>query len=200
MFLKGILIGLIFGVPVGALGAMTVQRTWEYGIKAGLLTGMGSSIADCIYAAIGVFGLTVISDFLLQHQTAIHLVGGAIVLFMGIRLLFRKGEAAEVPAVSGKVRMMLSSFAVGITNPAAILTFLFAFSWFGIAGDNTKGSGWLVVLGVFVGTYLWWGGLAAAVALTRKKKRADSFRKMNRIFGVVLSLFGILVFIRAIPI
>ena len=142
MFLKGILIGLIFGVPVGAVGAMT------------------------------------------------------IVMFMGIRLLFRKGEAAEVPVVSGKVRMFLSSFAVGITNPAAILTFLFAFSWFGIAGDNTKAGGWLVVLGVFVGTYLWWGGLAAAVALARKKKRVDSFRKMNRIFGVVLSLFGILVFIR----
>ncbi len=157
MFLKGILIGLIFGVPVGAVGAMTVQRTWEHGIKAGLLTGMGSSIADCIYAAIGVFGLTIISDFLLQYQTAIHLVGGTIVLFMGIRLLFRKGEAAEVTVVSGKV-------------------------------------------GVFVGTYLWWGGLAAVAALARKKKRADSFQKMNRIFGVVLSLFGILVFIRAIPI
>ena len=195
MFLKGILIGLIFGVPAGAVGAMTVQRTWEHGIKA----GMGSSVADCIYAAIGAFGLTIISDFLLQYQTAIHLVGGTIVLFMGIRLLFRKGEA-EVPVVSGKVRMFLSSFAVGITNPAAILTFLFAFSWFGIAGDNTKASGWLVVLGVFVGTYLWWGGLAAAAALARKKKRADSFQKINRIFGVVLSLFGILVFIRAIPI
>jgi threonine/homoserine/homoserine lactone efflux protein len=86
MFFKGILIGLIFGVPVGAVGAMTVQRTWEHGIKAGLLTGMGSSVADCIYAAIGVFGLTIISDFLLQYQGAIHLVGGAIVLFMGIRL------------------------------------------------------------------------------------------------------------------
>lgn len=200
MFFKGILIGLIFGVPVGAVGAMTVQRTWEHGIKAGLLTGMGSSIADCIYAAIGAFGLTIISDFLLQYQGAIHLVGGTIVLFMGIRLLFRKGEAAEVPEVSGKVRMFLSSFAVGITNPAAILTFMFAFSWFGIAEDNTKAGGWLVVLGVFVGTYLWWGGLAAAVALARKKKRVDSFRKMNRIFGVVLSLFGIPVFIRAIPI
>ena len=82
--------------------------------------------------------------FSLQYQTAIHLAGGTIVLFMGIRLLFRKGEAAAVPEVSGKVRMFLSSFAVGITNPAAILTFLFAFSWFGIAGDNTKASGWLV--------------------------------------------------------
>lgn len=62
LLLKGILIGLLFGVPVGAVGAMTVQRTWEHGIKAGLLTGMGSSIADCIYAAIGAFGLTMVSD------------------------------------------------------------------------------------------------------------------------------------------
>ena len=199
MFIKGILIGLIFGVPVGAVGAMTVQRTWEHGIKAGLLTGMGSSIADCIYAAIGAFGLTIISDFLLQYQGAIHLVGGTIVLFMGIRLLFRKEEALEVPAVSGKVRMFLSSFVVGITNPAAILTFLFAFSWFGIAEGSTPENGWLVVLGVFIGTYLWWGGLTTAVALARKKKRTDNLRKTNRIFGVVLSLFGIFVFIRAIP-
>lgn len=199
LLLKGILIGLLFGVPVGAVGVMTVQRTWEHGIKAGLLTGMGSSIADCIYAAIGAFGLTMVSDFLLEYQTAIHLAGGTIVLFMGIRLLFRKGEAAKIPAVSERVRMFLSSFLIGITNPAAILTFLFAFSWFGIAGGSTSENGWLVVLGVFIGTYLWWGGLTAAVALARKKKRTDNLQKMNRIFGAVLSLFGIFVFIRAIP-
>ena len=200
MIFKGILIGLIFGLPVGAVGAMTVQRTWEHGIKAGLLTGMGSSAADCIYAGIGAFGLTVVSDFLLKYQTVIHLAGGMMILLMGLGLLLRKAETAQIPEVPGMFKMFLSAFAVGITNPAAILTFLFAFSWFGIAGDNTKAGGWPVVLGVFVGTCIWWGGLAAVVALARKKKRADSFRKMNRIFGVVLSLFGILVFIRAIPI
>ena len=199
LLLKGILIGLLFGVPVGAVGAMTVQRTWENGIRAGLLTGMGSSVADCIYAGIGAFGLTMVSDFLLEYQTVIHLVGGAIVLFLGIRLFLRKGEEAEVPAVSGKWKMFLSSFAVEITNPAAILTFLFAFSWFGITEGGVPGNGWLVVAGVFIGTYLWWGGLSAAVALARKKKRIGSFQKMNRIFGTVLSLFGILVFIQAFP-
>lgn len=199
LLLKGILIGLLFSVPVGAVGAMTVQRTWEHGIRAGLLTGMGSSVADCIYAGIGAFGLTMVSDFLLEYQTVIHLVGGAIVLLMGIRLLFRKGEEAEIPAVSGRWKMFLSSFAVGITNPAAILTFLFAFSWFGITEGSTSGNGWLVVLGVLIGTYLWWGGLSVAVALARKRKKTGSFYKMNRIFGTVLSLFGILVFIRALP-
>ena len=154
MIFKGILIGLIFGLPVGAVGAMTVQRTWEHGIKAGLLTGMGSSAADCIYAGIGAFGLTVVSDFLLKYQMVIHLAGGMMILLMGLGLLLRKAETAQIPEVPGMFKMFLSAFAVGITNPAAILTFLFAFSWFGIAGDNTKAGGWPVVLGVFVGTYM----------------------------------------------
>lgn len=66
--LHGILIGLLFGLPVGAVGTMTVQHTWNSGIKAGLFTGLGSSVADCFYAVIGVFGITFISDFLLDHK------------------------------------------------------------------------------------------------------------------------------------
>lgn len=33
--LKGILIGLLFGLPVGAVGALTVQRTLSHGMRAG---------------------------------------------------------------------------------------------------------------------------------------------------------------------
>ena len=78
--------------------------------------------------------------------------------------------------------------------------FLFDFSWFNIVEGGVGKNGWLVVLRIFVGTYFWWGGLTAVVAFARRKKRTESFQKMNRIFGAVLSLFGILVFIRAIPI
>lgn len=45
-FWKGLLIGLIFGVPAGAIGALTIGRTLEKGFAAGFLTGMGSSAAD----------------------------------------------------------------------------------------------------------------------------------------------------------
>ncbi|MCI8504584.1 MAG: LysE family transporter [Lachnospiraceae bacterium] len=198
LLLKGILIGLLFGVPVGAVGAMTVQRTWEHGIREGLLTGMGSSAADCIYAGIGAFGLTMVSEFLLEYQTVIHLAGSAIMLYLGICLFFPQKELTEVPAVSGRWKMFLTSFAVGITNPAAILTFLFAFSWFGITGGSASEDGWLLVAGVFIGTYLWWGALCAAVALAKSKKKTGNIQKMNRIFGAVLSLFGVIVFMRAI--
>lgn len=45
--LKGIFIGLVFGAPAGAVGALCVQRSLLYGAKSGLITGLGSSAADC---------------------------------------------------------------------------------------------------------------------------------------------------------
>lgn len=52
---RGLLIGLIFGVPAGAIGALTIQRTLNGGFAAGLSTGLGSSAADLLYACAGIF-------------------------------------------------------------------------------------------------------------------------------------------------
>lgn len=197
-FLRGVLIGLLFGVPAGAVGAMTVQRTWNYGIKAGLLTGFGSSVADCIYACVGAFGLTVISEFLLKYQTVINLAGGGLVMYMGLHLLLSKKKPDEIPSVSGRIKTFLSSFLVGITNPAAVLTFLFAFSYFGISGDTNLIQGICLVSGVFLGTYLWWMALSVIVSILKGKQKKDHMQIMNRIFGVILCLFGMVVFIRII--
>lgn len=197
--LKGICIGLLFGIPAGAVGALTVQRTLHGGAKAGLFTGLGSSAADCFYASVGVFGLTFISDFLLRFQTAIHLLGGGLVLFMGVRLLIKKEIAAgAVPQAIGFAGMFLSSFMIGITNPAAILTFLFAFSWFGISGRMFLSDGLLLVSGVFAGTYLWWGALTVGAGFVGKRMDRVNLWGSNRVFGGILCLLGIVVFLRLI--
>lgn len=196
-FLRGILIGLLFGLPVGAVGTMTVQRTWNGGIKAGLFTGLGASAADCFYACVGVFGLTLISDFLLKNQVMINIFGGGFVLFMGIRLLVKRDApaGARVETVP-PVKMFLSSFAVGITNPAAILTFLFAFSYFGISGGAGLSKGILLVCGVFIGTFIWWGTLSAVTNIVKHRTERFHFRYMNQIFGMLLCLFGAVVLLR----
>lgn len=195
--LRGILIGLLFGLPVGAVGALTVQRTFSHGAKAGLLTGLGSSVADCFYACVGTFGLTLISDFLLRYQTVINLLGGGLILFLGIRLLLRREEPQQ-QNVEDTVffKMFLTSFAVGITNPAAILTFLFAFSYFGISGNAGWMQGLALVCGVFIGTYLWWGALTSLAGIVKKKAKRFRFRQFNLIFGGILCLFGLAVFLR----
>lgn len=191
---KGILIGLMFGVPIGAIGAMTVQRTLDHGFGAGALTGLGSSVADCLYACVGVFGLNFISDFLLKYQIIINFIGGAFVLIMGTSQFVKK-PAENSPQNSTKgAKMFLSSFAVGITNPAAILTFLFAFTYFDIAALSGVLSGILLVAGVFIGTYIWWGTLSGVICVIKRKLGNRRLPYMNKIFGTVLILFSVLIF------
>lgn len=195
--IKGILIGLLFGMPAGAVGAMTAQRTLNYGMKAGLLTGLGASVADCLYACIGAFGVTIVSDFLLQYQSIIHLVGGGLILGMGIRMLrMKNGKQQNTLSAQGGIRMFMSSFAIGITNPAAILTFLFAFSWFGISEQVAIKEGIGLVCGVFVGTYIWWATLAEVVTILKKRAKSNHLQSMNRVFGIILFLFGLIVLFR----
>ncbi|MCC8128226.1 MAG: LysE family transporter [Clostridiales bacterium] len=197
--LKGILIGLMFGLPVGAVGTMTVQRSWNYGFHAGLLTGLGSSIADCLYAAVGAFGLTVISDFLMEYQTIITVVGGTFVLWMGIRLL-RKDEEVLPKEMESLcyAKMFFSAFTVGITNPAAILTFLFAYTWFGIGDIASHLDGGLLVLGVFIGTYTWWLLLTSVTRIMKQKIGEKKTFRLNKIFGAILVMFGLVIFIRLV--
>lgn len=195
--LRGALIGLLFGLPVGAVGALTVQRTWNFGVKAGLLIGLGSSVTDCLYACVGAFGLTLVSDFLLSWQSAITAAGGALIFAMGLKSLIRpQGELQPDKEVLGGVRLFCTSFAIGITNPAAILTFLFAFSYFGISQVRGWSDGILLVAGVFVGTYFWWGILSALTQLVKRKAARFQLRSMNRIFGGILCMFGAIVFLR----
>ena len=194
--LKGILIGLLFGVPVGAVGTMTIQRTLEHGGKAGLITGIGSSVADCIYASIGAFGLTLVSDFLLKYQTAITVIGGGFIIAMGIRSFAGKPQKKSEPQKeSAGMGMFLSAFVVGITNPAAILTFLFAFSYFNLTAGMTVLNGALLVLGVLAGTFIWWLSLSFAAGRFREKAVRHP-TALSRIFGCLLFIFGMVMWIR----
>ncbi|MCM1560561.1 MAG: LysE family transporter [Butyrivibrio sp.] len=194
--LKGVLIGFLFGIPVGAVGTMAAQRAFSHGFGAGLKTGLGSSAADCFYAVCGAFGITFVSDFLLKYQTVINVLGGSLILAMGLRLVFGRKEQAAVEEPVGGIKMFLSSFAVGITNPAAILTFLFAFSYFGITGKTGLADGIQLVSGVFIGTCIWWCLLSAAVVFVKKRTGNRRLRHMDRVFGTVLAVFGATVFIR----
>lgn len=197
--LKGILIGLIFGVPAGAVGALCVQRSLLYGAKSGLVTGLGSSAADCFYAAIGAFGITLVSDFLTKYQTVINLIGGLLILAMGISILLKKwGSSTETEKRMNYTTMFMSSFGVGITNPAAVITFLFAFSYFGIDGKQGVFNGAALVLGVLFGALAWWIILSSITEMIKKKQEDKGCNRLNKIFGVIMICFSVIVFARTI--
>ena len=66
LLLKGMLVGMIIAVPVGPVGVLCIRRTIFHGRLAGFLSGIGAATADAVFGIIAGFGLTVISDVLLD--------------------------------------------------------------------------------------------------------------------------------------
>src|SRR5690606_14234225 len=64
--LNGLLIGISVAAPVGAMGVLIIRRTLAYGAPAGFVSGLGVATADASYALIAAFGLTFISNALID--------------------------------------------------------------------------------------------------------------------------------------
>jgi len=197
--LKGILVGLVFGVPAGAIGALTIQRSLSHGFWAGLATGLGSSAADVLYACVGVFGVTVISDFLLQYETVIAIIGGALIVGLGGLIFFKKGTGkTENTGRANLGACFGSSFAIAIANPATVLSFLVAFASFGIGAIRSAAQGAALVTGILLGTGCWWCALAGLSAKFRERVTGRAYQVLNRLLGILMVLFGLIMILRTV--
>lgn len=198
-FIRGIAIGIIFGVPIGVIGVLTIQRILIYGLKAGLLSGLGSSVADVLYAAIGCFGLTLFSNLLLKYKLLITCTGCVLIVAIGIKLITSKTKLENTPkGFDHSANFFASSFVIGITNPIAILTFMLAFSAFGISGTLSIINGISVMAGVFSGTCFWWFLLVLFIKIFHEKFIKYGIVKLNRIFGTIVIILAAFILVKMI--
>jgi len=89
------------------------------------------------------------------------------------------------------LRMNASALALTLTNPATILSFIAIFAGLG-GGGRGGGNATLLVIGVLVGSALWWLLLSTGVAALRGRITPRMVRWINRLSGAVLVLFGLL--------
>ncbi len=79
-----------------------------------------------------------------------------------------------------------------ITNPMTIMSFLGAFAGLGMGGSQTGiASAVALVIGVFVGSALWWLALSLVIGMFRDRIHVSALGWINRISGVILSVFGL---------
>jgi threonine/homoserine/homoserine lactone efflux protein len=194
-FLKGLIIGFVIAAPVGPIGVLCARRTLMHGRRAGFFSGMGAATADAIYGFIAAFGLTFISAFLVDHQFTFRLVGGGLLLYLGGKaFLARPVKKIDLPrSARHYAGMYTSTFFLTLTNPMTILSFAAVFAGFGLAG--TKGSilaAGVLVLGVFLGSAVWWLFLVGLFSLYRRRFQAHQLGWVNRIAGTIIAASGIL--------
>ena len=200
LFFKGLVLGFSIAAPVGPIAILCIRRTVQFGRLSGLFSGLGAAAADTFYALIAALGLTFISNFLMGCQFWLRLLGGVFLLYLGWRTFFNKSRE-KLPTMSHTtvVNDFISTFFLTVANPLTVLSFLAIFAGLGISDlKGNYGEALLLVIGVFLGSSLWWLILSEGVTLFRKKISQEIMAWINRIAGILIAGFGVLVLLTLI--
>ena len=194
--LKGLILGFSIAAPVGPIGVLCIRRTLTDGRAAGLVSGLGAASADALYGCIAGFGLTLLSDFLVSQQFWLRLVGGLFLFYLGIKtLLARPAQESASAQGTGLLGAYTSTLFLTLTNPMTILSFAAIFAGLGVAStDGDYASAALLVLGVFLGSALWWLLLSGGVSLFRARFNLSALTWVNRLSGAIILAFGVAAF------
>ncbi|MBI5720453.1 MAG: LysE family transporter [Burkholderiales bacterium] len=191
-FLQALWIGLAIAAPVGPIGLLVIQRTLDHGRVVGLATGLGAAVADACYGAVGAFGVVVVMNALQAARVPLALAGGALLLWLAWRSWSAAPaeQAAKVEAAPGLGSSFAATFALTLSNPATILSFI---AIFGAMGARRAGplAPLPMVLGVLLGSALWWLLLSAGVARLRHHLDLRARRWVGRISALLLAGFAL---------
>ncbi|CAG0956174.1 hypothetical protein ARNL5_00524 [Anaerolineae bacterium] len=198
--LKGLIIGFAMAVPIGPLGVLCIRKTLTEGRGRGMVIGLGAATVDALYSAIAAFGLTVVLDVIEGQAFWVRLVGGVLLLVLGIRTLKAKRttDPSQFFESRGLWGIYLSSLVLALTNPLSIFAFIAVFAMLGLGQEHGVAEAILLVLGVFVGSNLWFQSLGTVATLFYGKITAGGMRWVSRVAGILIIVSGIVLFAGAI--
>jgi len=178
---KGIWLGFCIAAPVGPIGTLVLKQSLRRGYRAGLASGLGAALADMCYGFLAVAGVRLAA----AYARPIAVLGGFFLLWLAWKS-WREAPAEGVAVIQrdGPLRNVPTTFLLTLSNPMTILSFAAM-----VAGVGTGAAAYFV-LGVFLGSMLWWTILSTTSAwITAFIKLRGVV--LNRVAAVTLATFGI---------
>ena len=206
LLLKGVIIGILIAAPVGPVGVLCIRRTINDGWPAGLIAGSGAALADALYGAVAAFGIVYVSDFILDNQVLLKLIGGGLLIIIGAKMIYDRSPVVTHPDIDTEsddqqlqqnpFSEFVTTFFITLTNPGTIIAFIAIFAGLGIANYSDKPiSASILVAGVFIGALAWWTSLNLFVGRFDHKIGINIQRRINLISGAVILAFVGVVFL-----
>lgn len=196
--MKGILIGLSVSVPLGPIGMLCIQRTLNRGQKHGLVTGLGATTSDILYAIVTLFFLSYVIGFIEDHKFIIQLIGSVIIVFFGY-WIFNTNPRAQ-PRVSAGEKSdsslwsdYFTSFALTLSNPLILFVLIALFSQMDfVSSANSPGKVIFAFFSIALGATLWWFVLTGLASRFRHRFNLRGLKFINRLTGAAIMLIGII--------
>jgi threonine/homoserine/homoserine lactone efflux protein len=203
LIIAGVVIGLIAAAPIGPVNLICIRRTLAFGTVNGFIAGLGAALGDALFAAITAFGLTAIMDIIRGYSTYLQVGGGILLIAFGIHTYLtlpdptqpREKRSLSDSEKASLVRVIVSTFALTMTNPATMFGFAAMFASLSavanVHADYLDAA--IIVGGVACGSTLWWFTLTSTIGFFHAKIDAATMKVINHGSGVVVGLFGIAV-------
>jgi threonine/homoserine/homoserine lactone efflux protein len=194
LLLRGFALGFAIAASPGPIFFLCLRRTLLRGRLHGFVSGLGVATADALYAAIAAFGFAVVLSVVASGRRPFALVGGAVLIGLGLLILFERRAQPTAPATSraGLAWAYLSTLGLTITNPATIISFAALAATLSLGA----GSGLLrpaaLVAGVLLGSAAWWCVLALGASLLRARLTPAVIQAVNTFSGLAITALGML--------
>jgi threonine/homoserine/homoserine lactone efflux protein len=193
IYLKSLLAGLAVSIPFGPASVLAIRRTLQRGFMLGLFSALGIVIADTIWGTLTGFGLTSLTEGIVELLLRLQRIGGGALMCCGILLFLRRPPSQIIPVVANSPwRSWLATFGITLANPFIPVLFAAAFASLGL--DNFLPSvrllGWMIA-GILSGTILWWCFLCGIITLLHRQVKTSAYAWLNRLSGLLLMVFGL---------
>ncbi len=199
--LNGLILGFLIAIPIGPISILCIRKSLSIGTLSGFFTGLGAATADGFYGAVAAFGLTFVSNFLIDQKIPLQVVGIVFLLYLGIKTFFEK-PVAETSIYNQKKKNLffdyISTFGLTIVNPMTIASFIAVFASIGFVASGNYKDASLLTLGVFLGSTIWWIILSNLMGILRKKADNKLLTIINKISGIIIIIFATLIIINLI--
>ncbi len=198
VILVGVMMGLAFAAPPGAVTAETLRRGLHGGFRQALSVQIGSLIGDGSYALIAFLGAAA----LVQSPLAQVLVGTCGALF----LLYLAWQSLQVPearesgarAVGDNRDAFLAGMVLSLTNPWAIAFWISLGGSFVALGLTAATDLPVVWASFMLGALAWSFVLAGLVERGRRRLSPRLFRFVSIACGLLLATFALGVAVRVL--
>jgi threonine/homoserine/homoserine lactone efflux protein len=202
LILMTVAIGIAVAAPIGPINLIVMRTALERGFVPGVAAGLGSVIGDAVFAAVAAYGIRKIEAVITDYATILGLAGGGLLVAVGVHLAKAHVDIETMRSAPQAIskRKILKTFLLTMTNPASLFGMLALFS--GLSANLALASAphrpALAVLGVGLGSLIWWVVVAGAVTLVRHRLPVIWIDRINRWTGIAIAAFGFVVILETL--
>jgi threonine/homoserine/homoserine lactone efflux protein len=202
LLFKGAMMGLVVAVPVGPLGLLCINRALLRGPWYGLFSGLGVATADALAGAIAALSISLVSQFLVDHQFFFRLTGGVFLCYLGYEIYrsHAREELRPTRTVNGLLGTYVTTFLLTFSNPVTILSFVAIYAGWHVqsmSGHYVEAA--VFALGVFIGSASWWVALFLGLTIFRDRFNLRLLWWIHRISGIGIAVFGMVLLLSISP-